>query len=133
MAQGTTVTVEIVGGATTSVPWEDGMTVRRALEAVFDAHQDRFTYAVQYYGSDYGHLLQMVNENYDSFDVSYQPDFYWAVRINGTPTDVGIDGSRLTAGDVVSLSYEMYVETEHADSILGVKHQRRLAARQAWG
>ena len=120
------VTVEVAGGPRSIVSWRPGMTIRDALESAFDTQGAgaRLTYALQYYGAKLGHLVMMINENYDSFNTSYEPDFFWYMAINGTPADEGVDRAILNAGDIVSFAYLM--RTQDADNRLArAKHEIR--------
>lgn len=120
------VTIDVTGGPQIAVPWQQGMSVRAALETAFDLEDDsRFTYGLQYYGKDLGYLVMMINENYDSFDVRYEPDFYWEMLVNGSPAGTGIDGTILEAGDVVTFRYEMRRPGQTASRLTDAKHARR--------
>lgn len=128
MAEHAPVTVEIKGGPTISVRWREGMNVRQALEAAYDDQQGvggGLTYALQYYGAELGYLVMMINENYDSFDVRYEPDFYWEMRVNGSASRSGIDQTLLKAGDVVTFAYEMRRDEPDLAPLTRIKHERR--------
>jgi hypothetical protein len=129
VTQDADITIEVAGGPTMRVPWADGMTVRDALEAAYERQEAPFTYGLQFYGPDRGYLVMMINENYDSFDIGYSPDFYWSVRINGQPVEKGIDDTRPAAGDIVTFSYVMRVGDTAEDPLIQAKHERRLSAR----
>jgi hypothetical protein len=62
-----TVSLEVVGGPSVEVPWKAGMTAQDALEAAFNQINSSatFTYALQFYGSELGYLVLMINETYD--------------------------------------------------------------------
>lgn len=119
------ITLQVAGGPTIEVPATEEITVHRLLELAFERAHVRFTYGVQYYGETLGYLVMMVNENYDSFDVRFAPDFYWAVLLNGTPIGMGIDRVLVRAGETVTLSYEMYVDGPDLDPSVAHKHQTR--------
>lgn len=127
-----TVQVTVVGGPSVAVSWFQGMNAQQALEAAYNQinNSSVFTYAIQYYGSSLGYLVLMINETYDSFISSAAPFFYWQFLINGTPASVGIDSVTLNAGDVVSFSFEMYVQEFHAKSTLAAKHSFQMRASQ---
>lgn len=119
---GQEVTVDVVGGPTMRVGYEQGMNVRRALERADEVGAGRFTFAIQYFAGR-GYLLMMINENYDSFDTSYEPDFYWSLRVNGAFCEAGIDGTVLEPGDVVSFEYARRVDG--GDPLVEVKRGER--------
>lgn len=120
-----TVQVSITGGPNVAVPWFNGMNAQQALEGAYNllnnGHQ--FTFALQYYGSQLGYLVVMVNETYDSFMSSAAPYFYWEFIVNGHPAQKGIDSTILNAGDAIAFAYEMYVAEKHVASTLAAKHQ----------
>jgi hypothetical protein len=72
-----TVSLEVVGGPCVLVPWKADMTAQDALELAYDQINSSatFTYALQFYGSQLGYLVLMINETYDSFISSAAPFF----------------------------------------------------------
>jgi len=126
MANGNTVTVQIVGGDTVSVPWTQGMNAQQALEL---AYHHNFTYALQYYGSSLGYLVVMINETYDSFLSSSAPYWYWEFFVNNTPSPTGIDGTILHSGDAIAFSFTMYVAAQHQESTLRFKYEQQMKAQ----
>lgn len=124
----TTVRVEVSGGPTTNVPWKQNMTAQDALEEAYNDinSSSTFTYALQFYGALLGYLVMMINETYDSFVSSAEPFFYWEFFLNGKPATQGIDNTILSAGDVVSFSFEQYVPTKHKGSLLEAKRQLQM-------
>ena len=127
------VTLEIDGGSTISVPWTQGLTARQALEAAWQevADGDSFTYGLQYYGSSLGYLVFMINETYDTFLSVSEPFFYWEFSINGNPAPSGVDETVLNAGDVVGFALQAYEPAKHEGSLLAAKHQFQLKALAA--
>lgn len=126
------VGVEVVGGPSVQVPWTQGMTAQDALEAAYDQINSSatFTYALQFYGSELGYLVLMINETYDSFISSAEPFYYWEFLINGLAAAQGIDNTVLSPGDVISFAFEQYVPTKHKGSLLETKRlfQMKVAA-----
>jgi len=119
------VTVTVVGGPSASVPWQQGMNAQAALESAYNQINStaKFTYALQYYGSQFGYLVMMINETYDSFVSSSAPYFYWEFLVNGVASPTGIDGVTLNAGDVISFEFEAYNATKHALSTVAGKNE----------
>lgn len=132
MSNGSSITVEITGGPSISVPWFAGMNAQQALEGAFNQGAGSLTYALQYYGSNLGYLVMMINETFDSFNstagASATPFFYWEFLINNTPASAGIDSTILNAGDVVGFNFEMYVPEQHEQSLLRFKHEFQTGA-----
>ncbi len=125
-----TVQVSIVGGPSIAVPWFQNMNAQQALEGAYNQvnNSGLFTYALQYYGSDLGYFVVMVNETYDSFISSSAPFFYWQFLVNGSPATKGIDGVTLNAGDSIAFGFEMYVPVVHKSTTVGKKHEFQLSA-----
>lgn|SRR5262249_199305 len=122
---GASVSVEVVGGPSVQVPWIQGMTGQQALEAAYNQinSSETFTYALQFYGSQLGYLVMMINETYDSFISSAAPFFYWEFFVNGQPATNGIDNTILSAGDAVKFSFELYIPAKHKGSLLEAKRR----------
>lgn len=127
MASGSTVTVIVVNGPSVNVAWSQGMTAQQALEAAYIAigSSQQFTYAVQYFGQ-YGYLVVMINETFETFNPSAAPNYYWEFFVNGTPSQTGIDGTILNAGDKISFELEAYLPQKHATTTVGAKHEAKL-------
>ena len=125
-----TVQVSVTGGPSVSVPWFPNMNAQQALEGAYTVinNSSVFTYALQYYGSNLGYLVVMMNETYDSFVSSSAPFFYWQFNVNGSPASIGIDGVTLNPGDAISFSLEMYSTEVHKSTTLEVKHKSQLLA-----
>lgn len=127
-----TVTLEVIGGPSIEVPWKSGMTAQNALEAAYDQINSSatFTYALQFFGSQLGYLVFMINETYDSFISSAEPFYYWEFLVNGQPATKGIDNTILSADDTVQFSFEQYIPAKHKGSLLETKRafQGRVAA-----
>jgi len=120
-----TVSLEVVGGPFVEVPWKTGMTAQDALEAAYDEINSSatFTYALQFYGSQLGYLVLMINETYDSFISSAEPFYYWEFLVNDVPATKGIDNTVLSDGDAVKFSFEQYVPLKHKGSLLETKRE----------
>lgn len=124
-----TVSVSVCGGSgTIAVPWVFGMNAQQAIEAAWNEINSTsdFTYALQYFGSQFGYLVVMINETYESFSSSSEPFFFWEFYVNGTAAQAGIDSTILNAGDAVSFALEQYSAKTHAKSTLRIKHEARL-------
>ena len=126
------VTVEVSGGPTYTVTWNPGMNAQQAIEAAFNSQTTpgEFTYALQYYGSQLGYLVVMINETYESFMSSADPFYFWEFLVNGTPSSTGIDNVNLNAGDVVTFELQLYSPAIHATSTVKTKYESRLRSRQ---
>ena len=120
-----TVSLEVVGGPSVQLPWKASMTAQETLEAAYDQINSSatFTYALQFYGSQLGYLVLMINETYDSFISSAEPFYYWEFLVNDQPAAKGIDNTVLNAGDVVKFSFEQYIPEEHKGSLLETKRK----------
>src|SRR5438477_6681505 len=101
-----TVTIEIAGGPTMTIPFTAGMNAQQAMEAAFDSKKNptEFTYALQYFGAKLGYLVIMINETYESFISSSHPFYFWEFLVNGQPAQSGIDNTKLSAGDVIGFA-----------------------------
>jgi hypothetical protein len=119
------VSVEVIGGPSVKVPWTLNMTAQDALEAACDQINSSatFTYALQFYGSQLGYLVLMINETYDSFISSAAPFFYWEFLVNDQTATKGIDNTILSAGDAVKFSFERYIPAKHKGSLLETKRE----------
>jgi hypothetical protein len=126
------VGVEVVGGPSIQVPWKQNMTAQEALEAAYDQinSSSTFSYALQFYGSQLGYLVMMINETYDSFISSAEPFFYWEFLVNGQPAKQGIDNTVLSAGDGIQFSFELYVPAKHKGSLLETKRRSQMNVTQ---
>jgi hypothetical protein len=124
MSEGSTVQIVVSGGPTIDVPWSQGMNVQQALEGAYNqvGQAAQFTFALQFYGQ-FGYLVMMINETYDSFISSAAPYFYWELLVNGAPSQTGIDSTILNAGDVVTFSFETYSQQKHEKSTLKAKYE----------
>ena len=85
------VSLEVVGGPSVQVPWKLNMTAQDALEAAYDQINSSatFTYALQFYGSQLGYLVLMINETYDSFISSAAPFFLLGIPGERSTRDEG--------------------------------------------
>jgi hypothetical protein len=129
-ANSASVSVSVVSGPSISVPWVPGMNAQQALEAAYDAlkAKSEFTYALQYFGSQLGYLVVMINETYESFMSAAHPFFFWEFLVNGKPAQTGIDGTNLNPGDSVTFELQTYDAQIHAHSTVKAKLDSRLRA-----
>lgn len=130
----TTVSVAVDGGPTASVPWSAGMNAQDALELAFDQinSTEKFTFSLQFYGKTLGYLVVMLNETYDTFISSSKPYFYWEFFVNGKPSDTGIDGTKLDAGDAVAFSFVTFDPTTLGSShLLRAKYESQTKGHAA--
>jgi Domain of unknown function (DUF4430) len=123
-----TVSIVIHGGPSVSVPWFQGMNAQQALESAYQAigNGNAFTYALQYYGANFGYMVVMINETYDSFISSSAPFFYWHFFLNGSSANSGIDSTILQPGDTIGFSFDMYVAETHAGTQLETKYNAQV-------
>lgn len=123
-----TVSVQVAGGPSASVPWTAGMNAQQALEAMWrQLHDtDTFTYALQYYGSQLGYLVFMINETYDTFISKAKPFYYWEFLVNGTHSNTGIDSTKLNAGDAVSFAYTSFDPDQQGGTQLRTKYTHQM-------
>jgi len=98
------VTVTIAGGPSGSVPWSFGMNGQSAMEAMWNQIHSAgsFSYALEYYGSQLGYMVLMIDGVYDT---PTAPFSYWELLYNGQPATVGIDGLSLNDGDQIEFTY----------------------------
>ena len=117
------VSLEVVDGPSVEVPWKAGMTVQDALEDAYNQINSSatFTYVLQFYGSQLGYLVPMINETYDSFISSAEPFYYWEFLVSDVPATRGIDSAVLSVGDEVKLNFEQYIPLKHKGSLLEAK------------
>ena len=119
------ITINISGGPSFTVNYTNGMNGQDALEAAFNSvgSGNGFTFSLQYYGSNLGYLVDMINETYDTFISSYEPYYFWQFLINGNPSSTGIDNTVLKDGDAIEFQYVTYNVEEHANSTLEAKYK----------
>jgi hypothetical protein len=114
------VTVSVASGPSASVPWTAGMNAQQALEKIWDAfHSEaKFTYALQYFGSQMGYQVVMINGTYATFpnrhEQESQPYFFWEFTLNGVPAAAGIDKTMLRPGDTISFALQAYIPGQKA-------------------
>lgn len=118
------ISITVKGGPTYQVNWTKGMNARTALERAYDASTTKgdFTFSLQYYGSQLGYLVDMINETYDTFVSKYEPYFFWEFLINGNPATVGIDNTILNDNDTVEFQFVTYNVTIHKNTLLEAKY-----------
>lgn len=119
------VTVGVTGGPSVVVAWDEGMTAHQALEGAYAASGGQFQCGLQYYGANYGYLVFMISETYDTYASTAEPFFYWDFYVNGQPAPSGVDQTVLEAGDIVLFAFELYDPGTHVGSLLEVKHLSR--------
>jgi hypothetical protein len=126
------VTATILGNAIVhiqDVPWTSGMNAQQALEAAYDAREDKnYGFSVAYYGhSPDGALLGYLVEEIEQ--IGDQPGVYWEFFVNSQPSGTGIDTTVLNAGDAVSFEYQYYAPSAGAPNAqLAAKHLRKVGA-----
>lgn len=120
------ITVEITNGPSFSVPWTSGMNAENALQLAYNSQgsQSLLTYATQFYGSNMGNLVIMVNETYESFPAkaSYLPFYYWEFLVNGQPSVKGVDFTILNDNDIVTFTFTPISAAVPKQSTIHVKH-----------
>ena len=133
MPNNATVTLEISGGPTFTVPWAKGMNAQQVLERASTQLQkpSDFTFALQYFGPSLGYLVLMINETYETYMSSTHPFFFWEFLVNGTPSQTGIDNTIVNAGDTITFSFETFDPVRHARSTLKAKFDLRTTAAVA--
>ncbi len=115
------ITLDISGGNSFQINWEEGMNVQNALELAYVQNNTNFTYSIQYYGS-LGYLVDKINETYDTFISKYEPFFFWELYVNGNVSQYGIDKTILNDGDVVVFVYSVYSGSISANSTIHSKY-----------
>ncbi|HYR21480.1 MAG TPA: DUF4430 domain-containing protein [Chthoniobacterales bacterium] len=127
-SQQNSVTVQVVGGPTVSIPFSAGMNAQQAIEGAYDSlnKQSEFTYGLQYFGARLGYLVVMINETYESFISSAHPFYFWEFFVNGQPAKAGIDQTNLNADDVIAFELKTYSPNIAAESTLHAKYKARI-------
>lgn len=99
------------------------MNGQTAIEAAYNAlsAQKSFTFLLQYYGSQLGYLVDMINGTYDSFLSTYAPYFFWDFIVNNVSSNTGIDSTPINDGDIITFTYTTYNAQTHAVTTLGQK------------
>lgn len=122
-----TVTLNILGGPQFVVPYIQGMNAQQVLESASAQalNPSDFTYALQYFGPKLGYLVLMINETYESFMSTSHPFFFWEFLVNDVPSQTGIDGTLVNAGDIVSFSFITFDPVQHTNSTLQAKFDLR--------
>jgi hypothetical protein len=122
------ITFTIKGGANVELAWRQGMSALNALQDAYDLlnQSEYFTFAIQYYGSQFDYLVIMINETYDSFiskgGITANPFYYWAFKINGNMAQQGVSNTILVDGDIVEFDFTMFESTKHKGTNLDTKH-----------
>jgi hypothetical protein len=131
-SQISTITVQVVGGPSVTIPFTAGMNAQQAIEAAYDAlnKQSEFTYALQFFGTQLGYLVVMINETYESFISSAHPFYFWEFLVNQKPASTGIDQTTLKAGDIVAFELKTYSAAIAAESTLHAKYQARIRQKR---
>jgi hypothetical protein len=111
------VTLIITGGPTLKFPHSDGMNGQIALEAAFNSQKTppkgkrKFIYMLQYYGSELGYLVDMINGTFDTFSLQHnisEPYFFWDFKVGKNDSTTGIDNTPISDGDVITFTFESY-------------------------
>ena len=123
------VTINITGGPTFQFPFQAGMNGQTALETAYNspANNKSLTFLLQYYGSQLGYLVDMINGTYDSFISTYTPYFFWEFIVNGEPQNKGIDNTPINDGDVITFTYTTYDAATHTNTTLKAKFDAKSA------
>jgi Domain of unknown function (DUF4430) len=123
-----TVTIQVVGGPTMTIPFTSGMNAQQAMEKAFDSQPSPtgFTYALQYFGAQLGYLVVMINETYESFISSSHPFYFWEFLVNGQPAQSGIDNTVLNPDDVITFELRTFGPTVPVRSTMHAKYRARL-------
>jgi hypothetical protein len=103
------------------------MNAQTALELAYNQinNDQKFTFGLQYYGSNLGYLVFMINETYDSFISSAAPFYYWEFLLNGNPALQGIDSTILNDSDTIAFTFTSYAPGPVARAQLDAKHAQR--------
>ena len=118
------VTVQITDGPSYQVTWFPGMNGQSALESVYNSsNHGNFTFSLQYYGSELGYLVDMINETYDTFISKYEPYFFWEFLINGVEVKTGIDSTPINDGDKITFQFIVYNSKMHQNNMLHEKYK----------
>lgn len=125
------VTVEIIGGPSFQVKW-DAAKMHNAQDALEDAFNSQpnpstFTYTLQYYGSNLGYLVNMINETFDTFPSAsnYQPYYFWEFLVNNVASNTGIDNHPINDGDKITFDFTRYIPAKHANTTMELKHKHK--------
>jgi len=118
------VTVQITGGPSYQITWTQGMNGQNALQSAYDSstHGD-FTFSLQYYGTNLGYLVDMINETYDTFISKYEPYFFWEFLVNGKVSPTGIDSTPINDGDTITFQFVTYNIKTHQNTTLQTKYK----------
>ena len=118
------VTVQITGGPSYQIAWIQGMNGQNALESAYDSStQGDFTFSLQYYGTNFGYLVDMINETYDTFISKYEPYFFWEFLVNGQVSPAGIDSTPINDGDMITFQFVIYNSQTHQNTTLQTKYK----------
>lgn len=118
------VTVQIKGGPSYQIAWFQGMNAQKALQSAYDtSNQGDFTFSLQYYGSNLGYLVDMINETYDTFISKYEPYFFWEFLVNEQVSHTGIDSTLINDGDTITFQFVTYNFQTHQNTTLQTKYK----------
>jgi hypothetical protein len=122
-----TVSVMVVGAPAITVPYTAGMNAQQALEGAYNAvgNPQQFDYALQYFGSNFGYLVVMLNDTYESFKSSSQPFYFWEFLVNGQVATSGIDNTTLNSGDAVAFELQVFSQQTAKASTLHAKYRAK--------
>lgn len=122
--------LNIVGGPSFDIQYQPNMTVRQALETAYNSQGSTrdFTYMLQYYGNDFGYLVDMINGTFDTFTLSNHPYFFWELFVNDTMSQTAIDNTILKDGDIISFQFNQY-NPDNLNKQSQTKYNARLSKR----
>lgn len=123
------ITIQIENGPTFQVNWNADMNVQQAIEAAYNnATSKTFTYSIQYFGTNLGYLVIMINETYETFNSKDAPFFFWEFLLNGKISPTGIDGTLLNDNDVITFEFTAYTSSIPAESTVHSKYRLKINA-----
>ena len=117
------ISIEPNGSTISNIPCTEGMNVQKAMEMAY-AIPPGITFSIEYFGAEFGYLVLTVD------GTTNENSYYWFLYVNGTLSPTGIDDTILSAGDAISLQYEIYNPATHSDAIHAVRDQAYRKARE---
>src|SRR5690242_5861114 len=108
----TKVTVEISGGQLVDVNWPERKPARVALEGarnLLASSPQPLNFALEYFGSELGYMVIMINGTFESLQPQSFPNYYWDFLVNNRRSSKGIDTEILNGGDRVTFVFEEYI------------------------
>jgi len=94
-------------GPAITFPRKTGMNGQTALEAAYNAQSmpKTFTFNLQYYGTSFGYLVDMINGTFDTALSTDAPYFFWDFAVNGDESQYGTDNTPISDGDIIEFSF----------------------------